>query len=42
MSDSNFLDMIDMSCDVACFVYDITNPTSFEYCASIYEVTFYI
>jgi hypothetical protein len=28
----------ELSCDVAVFVYDVSNPMSFEYCASIYKV----
>lgn len=26
----------DIACDVACLVYDVTNPRSFEYCARMY------
>ncbi|KAJ8253764.1 hypothetical protein COCON_G00203760 [Conger conger] len=27
----------DASCDVACLMYDVSNPSSFSYCASVYE-----
>lgn len=27
----------DMSCDVACLVYDVANPKSFEYCARVFK-----
>ena len=32
------LTAFELSCDVAVFVYDVTNANSFEYCASIYKV----
>ena len=28
----------ELACDVACLLYDVTNPKSFEYCAKIYKV----
>lgn len=30
----------EVQCDVACLVYDISNPKSFEYIARIYIVSF--
>ena len=30
----------ELACDVACLLYDVTNPRSFEYCAKIYKVCF--
>ena len=28
----------ELSCDVVCLLYDVTNPKSFEYCARMYMV----
>lgn len=38
MPDFDFLSDADLSCDVVCLVYDINNPSSFEYCAKVYKV----
>ncbi|XP_064415179.1 mitochondrial Rho GTPase 2 isoform X2 [Latimeria chalumnae] len=35
--DIEFLKASDASCDVACLMYDISDPKSFNYCASIYK-----
>ena len=29
----------ELDCDVACLVYDVTNPQSFEFCARMYLVS---
>ncbi|TKS89948.1 WD repeat-containing protein 90 [Collichthys lucidus] len=34
-----FLKASDASCDVACLMYDTSDPHSFDYCASIYKST---
>lgn len=34
-----FLKQSDAACDVACLMYDISDPHSFDYCASIYKVS---
>uniref|UniRef100_A0A915J7S8 Mitochondrial Rho GTPase 1 n=1 Tax=Romanomermis culicivorax TaxID=13658 RepID=A0A915J7S8_ROMCU len=31
------LTMYELSCDVVCLMYDVSNPHSFEYCATIYK-----
>jgi len=36
-SSSDSLTSSDMSCDVVCLLYDVTNPRSFEYCARLYK-----
>ncbi|XP_013394373.1 mitochondrial Rho GTPase 1-A isoform X3 [Lingula anatina] len=28
---------LDMDCDVACILFDVTNPSSFEFCANLYK-----
>ncbi|XP_061563742.1 mitochondrial Rho GTPase 2 [Cololabis saira] len=35
--ETDFLKTSDASCDVACLMYDTSDPTSFDYCASIYK-----
>uniref|UniRef100_A0A8C9R5Q0 Mitochondrial Rho GTPase n=1 Tax=Scleropages formosus TaxID=113540 RepID=A0A8C9R5Q0_SCLFO len=35
--DSEFLSDADLCCDVVCLVYDISNPSSFEFCADIFK-----
>ncbi|XP_015215532.1 mitochondrial Rho GTPase 2 [Lepisosteus oculatus] len=35
--DTEFLKASDAACDVACLMYDVTDPKSFNYCASIYK-----
>lgn len=37
---SDLLTSSDMSCDVVCLLYDVTNPHSFEYCARMYKQYF--
>lgn len=34
-----FLKQSDAACDVACLMYDTSDPRSFDYCASIYKVS---
>lgn len=29
----------ELNCDVACLIYDVTNPRSFEFCARMYLVS---
>lgn len=29
-----------LACDIACLMYDVTNPKSFEYCASLFKTYF--
>lgn len=29
----------DLDCDVACLVYDVSNPESFRFCATTYDVS---
>uniref|UniRef100_A0AAY4BAE6 Mitochondrial Rho GTPase n=1 Tax=Denticeps clupeoides TaxID=299321 RepID=A0AAY4BAE6_9TELE len=38
--DFEFRSEADLSCDVACLVYDLSNPRSFEYCARVYKQYF--
>lgn len=38
-ADTKFMKPSDAACDVACFIYDPSDPRSFSYCASIYKVT---
>ncbi|MEQ2166324.1 hypothetical protein GOODEAATRI_026784 [Goodea atripinnis] len=35
--ETEFLKASDASCDVACLMYDTSDPSSFDYCASIYK-----
>ncbi|XP_036408265.1 mitochondrial Rho GTPase 2-like [Megalops cyprinoides] len=35
--DMEFLKASDAACDVACLMYDVSDPQSFNYCASIYK-----
>ncbi|XP_028822297.1 mitochondrial Rho GTPase 2 isoform X2 [Denticeps clupeoides] len=35
--ETEFLKASDAACDVACLMYDFTDPNSFSYCASIYK-----
>lgn len=37
--EAEFLKASDASCDVACLMYDSSDPHSFDYCASIYKVS---
>lgn len=37
--ETEFLKASDASCDVACLMYDTSDPHSFDYCASIYKVS---
>ena len=30
----------DLDCDVACLVYDASNPDSFRFCATTYDVCY--
>ncbi|XP_009983108.1 PREDICTED: mitochondrial Rho GTPase 2 [Tauraco erythrolophus] len=36
-ADTRFAKPSDAACDVACFIYDVSDPRSFSYCASIYK-----
>ncbi|XP_055662481.1 WD repeat-containing protein 90 isoform X3 [Falco peregrinus] len=36
-ADTQFTKPSDAACDVACFIYDLNDPRSFSYCASIYK-----
>ncbi|XP_039631386.1 mitochondrial Rho GTPase 2 isoform X3 [Polypterus senegalus] len=36
--DTEFLKTSDAACDVACLMYDVSDPKSFNYCASIYKL----
>ncbi|XP_030637130.1 mitochondrial Rho GTPase 1b isoform X1 [Chanos chanos] len=38
--DFDFLSETDLSCDVVCLVYDVSNPCSFEYCARVFKQYF--
>uniref|UniRef100_A0AAY4AFZ2 Mitochondrial Rho GTPase n=1 Tax=Denticeps clupeoides TaxID=299321 RepID=A0AAY4AFZ2_9TELE len=38
--ETEFLKASDAACDVACLMYDFTDPNSFSYCASIYKQHF--
>uniref|UniRef100_A0A8C5G477 Mitochondrial Rho GTPase 2 n=1 Tax=Gouania willdenowi TaxID=441366 RepID=A0A8C5G477_GOUWI len=40
MPDFDFLSEVDLACDVVCLVYDVNNPSSFEYCAKVYKQHF--
>ncbi|XP_076826615.1 mitochondrial Rho GTPase 2 isoform X2 [Brachyhypopomus gauderio] len=35
--ETEFLKSADAACDVACLMYDVSDPDSFNYCASIYK-----
>ncbi|KAK2855441.1 hypothetical protein Q7C36_007310 [Tachysurus vachellii] len=35
--EAEFLKAADAACDVACLMYDVSDPDSFNYCASIYK-----
>uniref|UniRef100_A0A672N9C9 Mitochondrial Rho GTPase n=1 Tax=Sinocyclocheilus grahami TaxID=75366 RepID=A0A672N9C9_SINGR len=35
--ETEFLKTADAACDVACLMYDVSDPDSFNYCASIYK-----
>ncbi|XP_051542609.1 mitochondrial Rho GTPase 2-like [Myxocyprinus asiaticus] len=35
--ETEFLKAADVACDVACLMYDVSDPDSFNYCASIYK-----
>ncbi|KAI7792918.1 mitochondrial Rho GTPase 2 [Triplophysa rosa] len=35
--ETEFLKAADAACDVACLMYDVSDPESFNYCASIYK-----
>ncbi|XP_062848747.1 mitochondrial Rho GTPase 2 isoform X2 [Trichomycterus rosablanca] len=35
--DTEFMKATDAACDVACLMYDVSDPDSFNYCASIYK-----
>lgn len=37
-ADTKFVKPSDAACDVACFIYDLRDPRSFSYCASLYKV----
>uniref|UniRef100_A0A4W4EN92 Mitochondrial Rho GTPase n=1 Tax=Electrophorus electricus TaxID=8005 RepID=A0A4W4EN92_ELEEL len=39
-SDFDLLSESDLSCDVACLIYDVSNPCSFEYCAQVFKQCF--
>ncbi|XP_051635803.1 WD repeat-containing protein 90 isoform X7 [Manacus candei] len=36
-ADSTFTKPSDTACDVACFIYDLRDPKSFSYCATVYK-----
>ena len=36
---SQMLTPTELDCDVACLVYDVTNPRSFAFCANLYLVS---
>lgn len=36
-ADTTFTKPSDAACDVACFIYSLSDPKSFSYCASIYK-----
>ncbi|XP_039934861.1 WD repeat-containing protein 90 isoform X5 [Hirundo rustica] len=36
-ADATFTKPSDAACDVACFIYNLSDPKSFSYCASIYK-----
>lgn len=37
--DTEFMKASDAACDVACLMYNVNDPKSFNYCASIYKVS---
>jgi len=39
--ETEFLKASHASCDVACLMYDASDPLAFDYCASIYKVCRY-
>ncbi|XP_076871547.1 mitochondrial Rho GTPase 1b isoform X2 [Brachyhypopomus gauderio] len=39
-SDFDCMSESDLSCDVACLIYDVSNPCSFEYCAQVFKQCF--
>ncbi|XP_032929856.1 mitochondrial Rho GTPase 2 isoform X2 [Catharus ustulatus] len=36
-ADATFTKLSDTACDVACFIYSLSDPKSFSYCASVYK-----
>lgn len=36
--DFDYLSDDDLSCDIVCLVYDVSNPYSFEYCTRVFKV----
>uniref|UniRef100_A0A672QN95 Ras homolog family member T1 n=1 Tax=Sinocyclocheilus grahami TaxID=75366 RepID=A0A672QN95_SINGR len=38
--DFDFLSETELSCDIVCLIYDVSNPCSFEYCAQIFKQYF--
>uniref|UniRef100_A0A8C1XUU1 Ras homolog family member T1 n=1 Tax=Cyprinus carpio TaxID=7962 RepID=A0A8C1XUU1_CYPCA len=36
----DFLSETELSCDIVCLIYDVSNPCSFEYCAQIFKQYF--
>ncbi|CAF90509.1 unnamed protein product, partial [Tetraodon nigroviridis] len=38
--DFDYLSDVDLACDAVCLVYDVSNPYSFEYCASVFKQYF--
>ncbi|KAM6940030.1 mitochondrial Rho GTPase 1b isoform 1-T1 [Xenentodon cancila] len=38
--DFDYLSDDDLSCDIVCLVYDVSNPFSFEYCAKVFKQYF--
>ena len=38
---SDMLSPTETNCDVACLLYDVTNPRSFEFCARMYLVSIF-
>ncbi|XP_062852640.1 LOW QUALITY PROTEIN: mitochondrial Rho GTPase 1b [Trichomycterus rosablanca] len=39
-SDLDFLSESDLSCDIVCLIYDVSDPHSFEYCTQAFEQCF--
>ena len=39
VSMSEVLTPTELDCDVACLLYDVTNPRTFEFCARLYLVS---
>lgn len=37
--DTEFMKASDAACDVACLMYNVNDPKSFNYCACIYKVS---